>query len=281
MKIGIGLPSTVAGASASLIPVWARSADAGPFASVGVHDRFLYDSVEPLTALAAAAAVTERLELACLVAIAPLRPAALLAKQARSLDALSRERLVLGLGVGAREDDYQLAGVAYAQRGTIFEQQLIDLRALWRRPDFGPQVGRVRPKLILGGGSDAALLRVARYADGYVHNGGPARAFSTAADRVLSAWDDSGRPGRPELWGLAYFALGRGAEDEGRRALLRYYEFTGGFVSRIAGGLLASPDAVRDFAREYAESGCDHLVLFPTVSRLDQVERLAEAVELV
>ncbi|MGH7919506.1 MAG: LLM class flavin-dependent oxidoreductase, partial [Candidatus Dormibacteraceae bacterium] len=60
--------------------------------------------------------------------------------------------------------------------------------------------------------------------------------------------------------------------------LLSYYAFTGGFASRIAGGLPAGAGAVRDLAREYAESGCEHLVLFPTIARLDQVERLAEAV---
>jgi alkanesulfonate monooxygenase SsuD/methylene tetrahydromethanopterin reductase-like flavin-dependent oxidoreductase (luciferase family) len=277
VRVGIGLPTAVAGADPSLVVGWARRADAGPFASVGVHDRLVYDSVEPLVALGAAAAVTERVDLACLVAIAPLRPAALLAKQARSIDALSGGRLVLGLGVGPREDDYRVAGVEYARRGGIFERQLVDLRSLWRRPDLGPWAERSRPRLLLGGGSDAALLRLARYADGYVHNGGPARAFRTAAHRVVSAWADSGRPGRPELWGLGYFALGPGAKEEGWQGLLDYYAFTGGFASRIAAGLLVSPEAVRALVREYAEAGCDHLVLFPTVARLDQVDRLADA----
>ena len=279
MKIGIGLPSTVAGSDAAVLPDWARAAEAGPFASVAAHDRLLYDSVEPLTALAAAAAVTERVELACLVVVAPLRRTAVLAKQARSLDALSRGRLALGLGAGPREDDYDLAGMTYSRRGRMLDQQLYELRALWRHPALGPRSQPGRPKLLLGGASDAALLRTCRYADGFVHNGGPARAFRTAADRVLAAWGDSGRPGRPELWGLGYFALGPDAEDEGRRELLDYYAFTGGFASRIAGGLLTSVAAVRDLAREYAESGCDHLVLFPTVGRIDQVERLAEAVD--
>ncbi len=213
------------------------------------------------------------------MAIAPLRPAALLAKQARSVDALSGDRLVLGLGVGPREDDYQLAGIPFARRGSILEQQLADLRTLWRRPGVGPRTGRERPKILLGGASDAALVRLARYADGYVHNGGPARAFRTAVDRVLSAWSDLERPGRPELWGLGYFALGPDAAEPGRRDLLHYYGFAGGFAKRIAAGLLTSPEAVRDFVRDYAAAGCDHLVLFPTVARQDQVERLAEAVE--
>src|SRR5262245_41204767 len=278
MKIGIGLPSTVAGADPTLIAAWARQADTGPFGSARVYGPLVLGRPGPLTAVGAASGVTGGVGLGCLVAIAPLRPAALLAKQAKTVDALSQDRLVLGLGLGPREDDYQVSGVAYALRGRIFDQQLAELRMLWRRADLGPQRGRSRPKLLLGGGSDLALLRLARYADGYIHNGGPARGFRSAADRVMSAWSDLGRPGRPELWGLGYFALGPGAYEEGRRDLLAYYAFTGGFVSRIAAGLLASPEAVRDFTRDYAESGCDHLILFPTVARLEQVERLAEAV---
>ncbi|MGH7922406.1 MAG: LLM class flavin-dependent oxidoreductase, partial [Candidatus Dormibacteraceae bacterium] len=182
MRIGIGLPTAVAGADPGRLAEWARRAEAGPFASLGVHDRLLYDSVEPLTALAAAAAVTERVDLACLVAIAPLRPAALLAKQARSVDAISSGRLVLGLGLGARRDDYQVSGASHDRRGRLIEDELRELRALWRRADLGPGGGSPRPRVLLGGGSDAALLRLTRYADGYVHNGGPARAFRTAAD---------------------------------------------------------------------------------------------------
>jgi hypothetical protein len=131
--------------------------------------------------------------------------------------------------------------------------------------------------MLLGGSSDVALLRLTRFGDGYVHSGGPARAFRTASDRVLAAWSDARRPGRPELWGIGYFALGPDAAEEGRRDLLAYYAFTGGFAGRIASGLLDHRSAVRDLAREYADSGCDHLVLFPTIARIDQVERLADA----
>ena len=54
MRVGVGLPSTVPGADGALIIEWARRADAGPFSSLGVLDRLVYDSYDPLTALAAA-----------------------------------------------------------------------------------------------------------------------------------------------------------------------------------------------------------------------------------
>src|SRR3954462_2560158 len=99
MRVGIGLPSTVPGAEGQLIISWARRADSGPFSSLGVLDRIVYDSFEPFAALAAAAGATERIRLATMIAIGPLRPTALLAKQAGSLHSLSGGRFTLGLAL--------------------------------------------------------------------------------------------------------------------------------------------------------------------------------------
>ena len=61
MRVGVGLPTTTPGPDGALLVDWARTADAGPFSSLGVLDRLLYDSLDPFTSLAAAAAVTEPL----------------------------------------------------------------------------------------------------------------------------------------------------------------------------------------------------------------------------
>ncbi len=276
MKIGIGLPTTIVGAPPDLILAWARQADAGPFASLGVHDRLAYDSLEPIAALAAAAAVTQRVRLAALVVIGPLRNPALLAKQAATLDVLSGGRLTLGVGAGPRRDDYEAAGVPWTGRTRLLEQQLRALRPQWQEGVLGPvPVQEGGPRLLVGGLSDPALLRMARYADGFVHSGGPPRAFAPAADRARAAWSDCGRPGRPQLWGLGYFALGRAAEERGAAELRHYYRFLGAFSDRISAGLLTSAAAIAEFARGYEAAGCDELVLFPTVPQVEQVDRLA------
>jgi alkanesulfonate monooxygenase SsuD/methylene tetrahydromethanopterin reductase-like flavin-dependent oxidoreductase (luciferase family) len=128
----------------------------------------------------------------------------------------------------------------------------------------------------VGGGSGPAIARMARYADGYAHGGGPPRAFASAAARAQAAWTDLGRPGRPRLWGQGYFALGDA--ERGNAYLRDYYAFTGPFVERIVAANLTSARAVKDFVRGYEEAGCDELVLFPTVGDVDELERLAEAV---
>jgi alkanesulfonate monooxygenase SsuD/methylene tetrahydromethanopterin reductase-like flavin-dependent oxidoreductase (luciferase family) len=277
MQIGIGLPGGIPGTSGSLIIEWARLADNGPFSSLGVVDRTVYDSYEPLTMLAAAAAVTQRVRLATTIIIGPLHNTMTLAKTAASLDALSNGRLILGLAVGARREDYTAAGISYHTRGRRLSEQLTELRNLWEAGKIGPHAGREHgPEILLGGLSDQTYARVARYADGYVHGGGPPRAFARAADKVHAAWSDAGRPAKPLLWAQGYFALGDDATVEAGRSYMRdYYAFTGSFVERIVAGLLTTPQAIAQFIRGYEEAGCDELVLFPAVSHIAQVERLA------
>lgn len=271
VKVGIGLPNTIPGASGALLVEWARRADAGPFSTAAVLDRLVYDSIEPFAALSAAAAVTSRVGLATNIAIGPLRGTAMLAKQAMSVDALSDGRFTLGLGVGARRDDYEAAGVARRTRGAVLSEQL----AFVRGQLDGSGIGPVRSiPLLVGGTSGAALGRMARYADGYAHGGGPPRAFGSAANRARAAWRDLERPGEPVLWGQGYFAFGD--PDKGADYLRDYYAFTGPFAEKIAAGNLTSARAVKDFVRGYEAEGCDELILYPTVADLDDLARLAE-----
>src|SRR5207248_1644276 len=170
MRVGVGLPNGVPDTNGQLIIEWARRADEGPFSSLGVIDRLVYDSYDPLIALAAAAAVTRRVRLATTIVISLLHNTATLAKAAASLDAISGGRLVLGLAVGARKEDYDAAGIDYRSRGKRLSEQLATLRSLWEEASIGPKTARpAGPELLVGGLSDQGFARVARYADGYVH----------------------------------------------------------------------------------------------------------------
>jgi alkanesulfonate monooxygenase SsuD/methylene tetrahydromethanopterin reductase-like flavin-dependent oxidoreductase (luciferase family) len=272
VKVGIGLPSTIPGTPGGTLVEWARRADAGPFSSVAVLDRLVYDSIEPFTALAAAAAVTERVRLATMIAIGPLRSPAMLAKQAVSVDVIAGGRLTLGLGLGARRDDYAVAGVDHHTRGAQLSQELAYLRGELDSSGMSP--GHPEIEILVGGGSGAAFARMARYGDGYAHGGGPPRAFGSAATKARAAWRDHERPGEPQLWGQGYFAFGD--PDRGCDYLRDYYAFTGPFADKIAAGNLTSARAVKDFVRGYEAEGCDELILFPAVADLDDLDRLAE-----
>ncbi len=280
MRVGVGLPNVVPGTEGPCLIEWARRAEAGPFSSLGVLDRLAYDSFDPLTALAAAAAVTSRVKLVTMIIVGPLYNTALLAKAAASVEALSGGRLVLGLAVGARRDDYEAAGSDYHTRGQRLTEQLAALRDAWEDGAIGPRLPSAGgPPLLIGGQSDQVFGRVARYADGYAHGGGPPKSFARAADKARAAWSDAGRPGTPQLWAQGYFALGDEAAETGARYLRDYYAFTGPFAEKIADGLLTSPQAIAQFLRGYEEAGCDEMVLLPTSADPDQLEQLAAVLE--
>ncbi|HET6833914.1 MAG TPA: LLM class flavin-dependent oxidoreductase [Acidimicrobiales bacterium] len=272
MRVGIGLPNTTPGADGPLLLEWARRVDAGPFSSLAVLDRVAYETIEPFTALAAAAAVTSRVRLATMIVIGPLRSTALLAKQAASVQAIAGGRLTLGLAVGARLEDYEVAGVDHRRRGARLSEQLAYLRGA---DGIAHGIGDGL-ELLAGGASGPAFARMARYTDGYAHGGGPPRAFAAAAVSARAAWCDLGRSGQPQLWGQGYFALDDA--ERGAAYLRDYYAFTGGFAEKIAAGSLTSARAVKDFIRGYEAAGCDELVLLPTVADIDEVDRLAEVI---
>ena len=88
--------------------------------------------LEPLTMLAAIASATERVRLATGILIAPLRPAAFLAKQAATLDVLSRGRVDLGVGTGWQREEYEAIGIDFDKRGQQLTDTLAAMQALWR-----------------------------------------------------------------------------------------------------------------------------------------------------
>ena len=185
--------------------------------------------------------------------------------------------MTLGLGVGAREDDFDVSGVELRGRGSRLSEQLAYLRSEWRDSTIGPMAARDGElELLVGGGSGPAFARMARYADGYAHGGGPPRAFAGAVARARAAWADHGRPGNPRLWGQAYFALGDA--ESGADYLRDYYAFAGPFAEKVAAANLDSPRAIKDLVRGYEEEGCDELVMLPTVPDIEQLDRLADVI---
>jgi alkanesulfonate monooxygenase SsuD/methylene tetrahydromethanopterin reductase-like flavin-dependent oxidoreductase (luciferase family) len=286
MEIGIGLPATIPGTSGPLVLDWAKRADSGPFSSLGIIDRLVYPNYEPLITLAAAAAVTERVRLMSTVLIAPLRGAGVLAKQAATIDALSGGRLTLGLGVGAREDDFRAAPASFHDRGRRFEEQLELMKRVWSGQPVSDEVGPIGPpparaggpELLIGAYSPAAIRRAGRWADGFITGGvaDPEQARQIY-DVVEDSWRAEGREGRPRLVGSIYYALGPNA-DRGADYIRDYYSYFGPAVEEMATSIPSSPEIIEGLMRGFSDVGADELVCWPTVAELDQLDRLAELV---
>jgi probable F420-dependent oxidoreductase len=194
MRIGVTVPNVHETlAERSTIEAVARMADELGFDSVWCNDHLAIPTAsgdgatepayaaaygeqrgqriyEPLIVLAYLAAVTRRVLLGTSVYLLPLRNPLLAARQAVSLDRLSDGRLVLGVGAGWLESEFDAVGVPYRQRGRRTDEAIAMLKSLCGADGgaFLPKpVQRPHPPLWIGGRSEAALRRAARAGDAW------------------------------------------------------------------------------------------------------------------
>ncbi|HEY2770450.1 MAG TPA: LLM class flavin-dependent oxidoreductase [Solirubrobacteraceae bacterium] len=282
MDIGIGLPNAVRDVDRRGIVDWAKRAEQAGFASLGTIDRITYPNYESLIALAAAAAVTERVRLTTDILIAPLRSnTALFAKQAATIDALSGGRLVLGLAVGGRPDDYDASHIDFHARGKVFDRQLAELNELWAGDVVGPQPAQSpRPTLLIGGSSDVAFRRAAEHADGWTMGGGTPDMFAESLSKLRDAWSAAGRDGQPRTSALFYFSLGPDAADTAQRNIGDYYSFLGDYADQVVQSAAKDADTLKGYISAFEQAGADEVICFPASSDPAQVELLAEAAGL-
>ena len=286
MKIGIGLPATMPGTEGKRILDWAKKADSGPFSSLGILDRLVYLNYEALITLAAAAGVTQRIRLMTTVLLAPLRNPALLAKQAASLDALSGGRLTLGLGIGAREDDYLAASIAYKRRGKLFDAELETLQKIWSGQPLGDTIGSIGPtpiqsggpEILIGGYSPAAIHRVGHWGNGFIAGGRDPKGTQQFFQLAEESWIAAGRPGKPRLVGCFYYALGPDAKERGGAYLRRYYSMLGPMVEMMINNLPLTIEAIKERIQAYADISADEVIIWPCTPDLEQLDQLAELV---
>ena len=279
MDVGIGLPNAVPGTTGAQLTEWARRSEGRGFSSLGTIDRILYPNYEPLTALSAAAAVTERIGLCTSVLLGPLRTNTVgLAKQALSVHALSGGRLTLGIGLGARDDDYEASGIELRGRGRRLDSMLERIGEVWAGDEVGPSIAGA-PRLVVGGHADASFARAARFGEGWIAGGAPPDQYAGMVEKLKAAWSEAGREGEPRTMGLAYFSLGDSAGENARAYLTDYYGWLGEEAAeQIAASAAPDADTVRQYLAAFDGAGCGELIMFPCSSDPEQVDLLAEAV---
>jgi probable F420-dependent oxidoreductase len=142
------------------------------------HDPIL----DPVTTLAFLAGVTASARLGTGVIVLPLHNPLVLAKALATVDVLSGGRLIVGVGAGYVEREFQAIGVPFADRGARFEEHLEAMLAIWsqRRPAVAGRFVRFdgvqahphpthepRPPIVMGGYAPIVLRRTVRHADGW------------------------------------------------------------------------------------------------------------------
>jgi probable F420-dependent oxidoreductase len=165
--------------------------------------------LEPLSTIAAIAAVTTRIRMSTKILIAPLRPAPLLAKSLATIDQLSRGRVEIGVATGWQREEYDASSIDWDRRGQLLTDTLAGCRALWGPSPASftsasfrfegiwcePKPVQERlPVWIAGRPNRANLDRLVRFGDGWIP---PAYAdldsFTRDCAIVRQAWRDGGR----------------------------------------------------------------------------------------
>ncbi|MCX4800936.1 TIGR03619 family F420-dependent LLM class oxidoreductase [Streptomyces sp. NBC_01214] len=237
---------------------------AGPMSTVW------YDPVATLSFLAG---MTEHVRLLSHVAILGLRHPLISAKQYATLDHLSGGRLILGVGAGHVQEEFEVLGVDFARRGAVLDETLDALRAalgpeeypefegqLFSFKDLGqlPRPAQQRIPVWVGGSSPAAVRRAAVRGDGWLPQGDPREALPQQIARIGELREAAGVTA-PFEFGAITEALyvGEPGWDTGRRTL------TG------------KAEVLAESLREYRALGVDQIqVRFRSRDRAELVDQI-------
>lgn len=292
MKVGLHFPVMVPGLDREKILTWARRTDEGPFSTLAVGERINFPNPEAMVTLSAAAAVTERVALAFGVLVLPMHRPVLLAKQLATLDVLSGGRLSVGVGVGGRREDYEAIGALYDNRLlSRIEENVATMRRAWAGEIMGPRIlGPVGPPPLQAGGPEIMLgalfpqsiRRGARWADGIsAFSFGPTREdVAEKFELARAAWADAGRTKPPRLVTGFWFALGKDGREQMGSYLERYLRFMGEDAGRnlLPFCKATSREGVKEALQICCDAGAEEVVLSPTTTDPDEVDRLADLV---
>ena len=163
---------------------------------------------DPLITLSAVAAATTTLKLGTGINILPQTNPLLLAKQAASLDALSKGRLMLGLGLGWMREEFRAMGVPFERRGARFDDYLQAMRKVWSGDEvnhrsefldwrnfrsFPTPVRKSGLPVFIGGHAGKACPRAARYGDGWYPAIYSAAELAPNIEKLRAACEEEGR----------------------------------------------------------------------------------------
>jgi probable F420-dependent oxidoreductase len=263
----------------------------------GDHVSFHGPIHESLTLLATFVPITRRIRLGTAVYLLALRPPAIAAKAAASLDVLSGGRLIFGVGVGGENPkEFELCGVPHRERGARVTEGIEVIRALWRDTpatfqgrftrfesvSIDPKpVQRPGPPIWIGGRSDAALARAGRQGDGWVSYVVQPERYAQSVDKIRAAAQAAGRSlGEFAFGHLGFITVGRdweSAKAVWAQSLSQRYAQDFEPLARKY-GIIGTPEQCAEQIARFEAAGCNYLIVNaigdPKDER-DQIERIA------
>ena len=287
MEIGLTLPVMAPGLDRDAFAKWCERIDSGFFASIAAGERISFFNPDATAALAAAAVLTDRVKVVSGVFVPMLHHPVMLAKQLATIDVLSGGRLVAGLGVGGREQDYESVDAPLGHRLTRLAEAVETMRSVWRgepvvegaRPVGPAPVREGGPTLLAGSIMVESIHAASKWADGLCgYSFGPSAAeMELQFNAAREAWSKRGRPA-PWLGTGFWYALGPNARQQLDAYLDSYLNFMAPIarenVKQIC--MVTTPQALKDALKQAKDAGADDVLLVPTTSDPDDVHRVAD-----
>jgi probable F420-dependent oxidoreductase len=267
--------------------------------SMGIHslwiiDRVAYDNLEPLTVLAAAAGVTEKIRLGTSVLLPALRHPTLLAKTVATLDFVSNGRVTLGVGFGSRENDFSAVEVPYEGRGSRATEAIQLMKRIWTEENvthngkffnvqnltIGPKPVQNQIRIFTGGSAEIALKRAGTWADGYICGSSAIPDFSSTWEKIAGYAHAAGRdPNNIEKAGLTFMAI----NDDKAKAVESVAAYVTRYYGRLRGDventfLAGSGAACAERIEAFFSRGLDALIIGVADPDPKQLDLFAEQV---
>ncbi|MFF1682213.1 LLM class F420-dependent oxidoreductase [Streptomyces sp. NPDC058256] len=229
---------------------------------------------DPVATLALLAGVTEHVRLLSHVAIVGLRHPLITAKQYATLDHLSGGRLILGVGAGHVQEEFEVLGVDFERRGAVLDESIDALRAALGPDEFPvhhgklydfeglgqlPRPAQERVPVWVGGSSPAAVRRAAQRGDGWLPQGDPRDRLPEQIDRLKSLRAQAGVEEPLTIGAITEpLYVGEPGWDVGRRTLY------------------GAPEALAESLRAYRAMGVHQIqVRFRSRSRTELTDQMA------
>jgi probable F420-dependent oxidoreductase len=298
MKVGVVLP--IAQDPAGRVPSFpelravAEAAEAGGLDSVWVFDHLLFRFGEDPTSgihecwtiLAAMAPLTRRVELGTLVLCAPFRNPALTAKMAVTLDHVSDGRLILGIGAGWHQPEFDAFGYPFDHRVSRFEDSVriihpllrtgeADHRGSWYQADRAellPRPFRPDMPLLIASKGPRMMELTARYADSWnsCWYGRPTPRWSEQRNALVEACRAAGRDPATLEQTAGLIAHFPDLEEPAVREEVDRERALSGTADEVAEGL-----------RQWRDEGIGHAIVSLRPATPEAVARIAEAAALL
>lgn len=293
VKIGIGFSTSRAGlATADEIAAFVDAAEDLGIDSLWPSDHIVsrQPSLDTTALLAFVAARTRRMKLGPSVLVLPPRHPIQVAKAYATLDHLTggRRRVILGVGLGGDPRDSEACGVPAAERAGRMRESVEVLRKLWSGPDVSHEGKWYRfehvtlePRPVggpldvwVGGHSDAALRRVARWADGWMPSFITPEEFAAGVAKIAVHAAEAGRSFDADEAGA--LVLTHLEEDAGRARAVAEAFFAKAPIpgtTPAARTIFGTPEEAVLRLRDWVAHGCRKFVLFPIVPGAELVRQ--------